>query len=162
MSYRIATLTPIVEGAERMVRDRLDGLPAGNNSPFARVPGTHFARLFVAERSTWSASLLGFSAVADVSPGDYFGQVHAGLGELTAVVWSLCVGWPGSDDAERFVSWLGAQLVTPTYAFATWDADVDRIRAALALRKRLTDFVPRGQQLQGAQLHEAFIEEMAR
>lgn len=42
--YALTVLTPILDGHETELAEYLDTLPAGEQSPLARVPGTHFAR----------------------------------------------------------------------------------------------------------------------
>ena len=161
MARQLGIHTPLFEGCASVVRDEVASLPAGTHSPFARLPGVHYARLTVAE-GVAGHDVLVCSAVTDAAREEFLAALLSRTGDLPERLWSNCPGWPGQDDLPRAAAWLARHVVEPTLSFFTWDAPLDRVRAGLALRRRLGAFAPRVQDLVGrdpAALQRAFLEE---
>jgi hypothetical protein len=151
----VAVLTPVSTGRVPALEAALDGLPTGGASPLAAVPGTHYGRWLVVNRL--GPDMLLFSAVADLSPRDYLPLLYRHLGPVADRIWSHCTGWPGAGDAA--VAWLEAHRIEPSLSFGTWQAGVEEIRAAVALRQRLRAFVLTHQGAKAPALHREFVEE---
>jgi hypothetical protein len=159
MARQLGIHTPLFEGCAADLRREIGALPRGEHSPFAALPGTHFARLTVVE-GVRGGSVLVCSAVTDVAPAEFIVAVLTRTGDLPERLWSNCPGWPGMDDVPRAAAWLEEHVVEPTLAFCTWDAPLPRVQAGLALRERLIAFAPSVQDLHDdpAALQRAFVE----
>lgn len=148
----LTVLTPILNGREQALRAALAELPAGHESPLARLPGTHFARWVVVPHR----GLL-FSATYDAGDFDYIDEIRSRIPEAAGAVWGHCDGYPGVDDG--FADYLRRHRVrTGLFVGAYPDAGLEEIKAALALRRRLIRFVLRAQSLPSDELRAAFGE----
>lgn len=144
-------LTPVADAGG--LRTALDGLGRGDDSPFAALPGTHFARLVVLgdlrrEAARQPADALGapqlmFSAFFDGDAEPYLAALCRAMPAEAHAVWRHCRGCPG-DPAERphaFRRWLLDHRVPATQVFAAYPhATVGRVREALAFRAALREF----------------------
>jgi hypothetical protein len=159
-------LTPIRPGAEAELRAVLEGL--AGESPFARLPRTHFARLMIVPDMPVPAG------VQDPLDGPYLlltanfdGDVDSWLDELAAVVvpeareiWGRCVGCPQPAEGAALKAYLWRNQLQSGVVFAAYgQANVAQIRGALDKRARLSDFVVRAQDMDPAQRRAAFLEE---
>ena len=161
MARQLGIHTPLFAGCASLVRDEVAALPTGPQSPFAGLPGVHYARLTVAE-GVANRDLLVCSAVTDAAQEEFVVALLSKAGDLPERLWSNCPGWPGQADLPRAAAWLGDHVVEPTLAFFTWDAPLDRVHAGLALRRKLAAFAPRVQDLVGhdpGALQRAFMQE---
>ena len=161
MARQLGIHTPLFAGCAALVREEIARVPVGVASPFAALPGVHYARLTVAEAVAGSDVLV-CSAVTDASVDEFVAALLSKTDDLPERLWSNCPGWPGLPDLPRAAAWLQQHVVPPTLSFFTWDAPLDRVRAGLALRRKLGDFAPRVQDLvrrDPAALQRAFIQE---
>jgi hypothetical protein len=150
-------LTPVAPGRAKALEANLSGLAKGEGSPLARVPGTHYGRWLMVNRM--GSELLLFSAVSDTPERDYLRLLHLHLGAEADLVWSHCTGWPGAGDADAAVAWLESHAIGPSLSFGTWQASVDQICAALALRARVLSFALSQQDSEPVALQRAFLQE---
>lgn len=149
-----AALTPILPGRERALRSDLRSM--AGDSPFANVPGTHFARWVLVTRLPYDgpaqkpdilkSRYLLFSTCFDGTDlGAHLALVRSGLGTAADRVWGHCVGYGGTTDLVRYLLHNRLDLAA---VFAEYpEASVAEITAALGLRSRLVRFVldhPRG------------------
>lgn len=153
----LGVLAPVVPGRAAALETALSELPTGDGSPLAQVPGTHYGRWLVVTRM--GSELLSFSAVSDAPCRDYLRLLPVHLGPVADVVWSHCVGWPGASSGEAAVAWLEAHAIEPSLSFGTWQAGVEEICTAVALRARLLRFVLAHQDAEPVRLQQAFLHE---
>jgi hypothetical protein len=168
-AYSLTVLTPIVaEGESRLVHT-LDMLAPGAGSPLAQVPGTHFARWVVISdvvyegtpqrRDHLDLGRLLFTSNFDGELGPYLEHLRVGLGTHADTIWSHCVGYPGSADADAdaFASYLRAHQVKSSLFFAAYgDRTVEQVKSGLAARRDLTEFAMTAQGMSATELQTAF------
>jgi hypothetical protein len=164
----LSVLAPIVEGREDRLTRHLDGLPDGDGSPLARVPGTHFARWTVISdvihqgngqrRDHLKASRLLFASTFDGPLAAYLEALRTGLGADADTIWGHCLGYPGRGEPEAFAGWLRAHQLVSELSFAAHEQTVGEVRSNLELRARLIDFALGSQDLPPEQLQSGFRE----
>ena len=172
--YALTTLTAIRPGCTEALRERVLQLGA-RRSPFARVEGTHFARLVVIDRLPFEGppqdapsvrhQLLLFSAVFDGTTSQerdaYLARMCERVPEAVDRVWSLCLGAqePVSADPHRFAYWVaGNQVKTRAFYAHCPTATVQEVRAAVVLQERVRRFAVGRQYL----TPRALLQEFAR
>ncbi len=154
----LAVLTPIARGREQALREVLERLPVGEQSPLARLPATHFAR-FVIVPDLGSARLL-FSSTFDAGGRDYLEEICTRIPAEADAIWAHCADYPGADDRKAFVGYMEQHRMKANLFVAAYpDATLDEVREALAARRRLSAFVPRAQSMAPEELQATFQEE---
>jgi len=124
-----------VDAAHKVLGD----LPSGPDSPFARLGGTHFARLVVLDSLPVPALLLG--AEIDGDERRWVGRLSERAGEELDLVFEHCDSYPGSADAGPLWRYFAARRCRAGFSVLSYgDAAVPEIVAALALRARLRRF----------------------
>ena len=168
-AYGLTVLTPILADHVSPLAAFLDGLPPGDASPLARVPGTHFARWVVIpdviyegagqRRDSLKAPRLLFTSNFDGPLDPYLEALRAGLGEDADAVWGHCAGYPGRGDGAAFAAWMRAHQVDSSLFFGAYgDETVDEVRTNLELRERLMAFALEAQGSEPARLQARFKE----
>jgi hypothetical protein len=163
----LTVLTPIVRGRESALAQRLDALPAGDASPLARVPGTHFARWVLIDdvvyegagqkRDSLSAARLLFTSNHDGDPDAYREALATSLGADADAIWGHCAGYPGSAAPRAFAAWLGAHAIDSSLFFAAYgDQTLAQVRSNLDTRARVMEFALRAQGLAREELQREF------
>lgn len=162
----VTVLARIADDEVGELRERLRGY--GEDSPFSRIPGTHFARLIVVEHAVpqrrptvwrWPARLLDLlahggrgpkpddlphpylllTATVDGEPATFFGGLR-GLGPEADRIWGHCTGYPGHADGG-FQEYFERRSLPADYTFAgAPPGTVGEIREALRLRRQLASF----------------------
>lgn len=159
----LCTLVPVVPGHERRLRQRVRRMPLGPRSPMIRVHGTHYARWAVVRLGgedgraleTEPAYLL-FACEFDGPIDAYVRRLCAKLGQDAHEIWCHCEGYPGRD-GEALARFLLAHRVRPGYSVVAYPGvSVGDVRAAFALRERLSDFLVRTATLDSRALHQAW------
>ncbi len=170
-AYSLTVLTPIIDGRETELAQYLNGLEAGEQSPLAGVPGTHFARWVViddviyegpqqGEREHLEHSRLLFTSNFDGDRAPYFEALRTGLGDSVDTIWGHCIGYPGSDDRDAFADYLRRHQIDSSLFFAAYgDRTVAEVKRSLTRRTAFIDFVLRTQGLPAAELKSAFLQE---
>jgi hypothetical protein len=169
----LTVIAPVVAGRESALAHELAALPAGADSPLARVRGTHFARWVVLDspvyqgpiqrRDSWKASRLLFTSNFDGQLEPYLEALRTGLGAQGDAIWAHCSGYPGSESAEAFAAWMRARHVHSSLFFAAYgDKTVDDVRSDLAAREQLIAFALEAQGLPPAELQARFAEAFPR
>jgi hypothetical protein len=171
VAAELCTLTPVASERVEALAAVLAALPGGDESPLARVPGTHFARWVVAP---WLRGRDGATPVADsaclvfaaefdhAEPEDYLRALREHLPDEVHRVWGHCRGYPGAPDA-RLGGWLLAHRVRPGFSVRAFpDAEVGELRAAAELRARLGEFALEARQLPPEALKRAWQERFGR
>jgi alkanesulfonate monooxygenase SsuD/methylene tetrahydromethanopterin reductase-like flavin-dependent oxidoreductase (luciferase family) len=136
-------LAPLREGAADAARAAIRAL----REPFARVPGTHLARVQVLDDDLLLAA-------------DHDGPIEewlpAAARELDAVL-RCCASWPGADDAAAAVRWVRARKQVVGFSIVgSPEATVEQVGEALALRDSLMRFAAETEGLDDAALHAAW------
>jgi hypothetical protein len=167
--YALTVLTPIVADRFATLQSVLDSLPR-RPSPLAQVTGTHFARFVVMADFIGDASqpapehlpspYLLFSATLDGERDRYLDELCHTLGDEAEQIWGCCVGAPDPARGAPLKAYLiHNQLDTSLFFSAYPQADVETVKAALALRRRTIDFAVRGQGMSPEELQAAFLKE---
>jgi hypothetical protein len=170
-AYGLTVLTPIRDGHETQLARYLDLLQGGEDSPFARVPGTHFARWVVIgdvvyegprqRRDRLTLGRLLFTSNFDGPVAPYLEALRIGLGEAADSVWDHCEGYPGRDDPGAFASYMRRHQIESALFFAAYgDRTVEQVRRSLALRRDVIDFALSAQGMDAAALQAAFTERL--
>jgi hypothetical protein len=170
-AYSLTVLTPIIDGHETHRSQYLGGLPGGDGSPLAGVPGTHFARWVVIDdviyegpdqedRDHLEHPRLLFTSNFDGDLDPYLEGMRTGLGESADTIWGHCIGYPGHNDADAFRRYMLHHQIDSSLFFAAYgDRTVQDVRRSLAVRTKLIEFVLRAQGLDAGALKAAFLEE---
>lgn len=170
-AYCLTILTPIVDGHETRLAQYLDGLPGGDKSPLANVPGTHLARWAIVgdvvyegpdqgAREHLSHARLLFTSNFDGSLEPYLEALRTGLAAAADEIWGHCLGYPGSTDVDAFAAYLRHHQIDSSLFFAAYgDRTVGDVKRSLALRTHMIDFALRAQGLSAAELKAAFLQE---
>jgi hypothetical protein len=145
----LTLLTPIVDGQAPAAKAAIAALPGGDASPFARVFGTHVARLIVVdaldtkelEPDPSSGSFVLFSTDLDGEPAVHVERLRSGLGEHADRVWGNCAGYPGVRRPRAFADWMLRHRIPVGFSVMPYArATVDEVDEALAVHRRLVDF----------------------
>jgi hypothetical protein len=154
MSAPIIVLAPLLGAEVQAARDAIAGL----QDPFARVPGTHMARLQVLQpparrlRARCRPYLL-LAADHDGAPEPW---LAAAARELDPVL-VHCPFWPGPHDPAEVVRWARARELQVGFSVVgSPGATVEEIAEALALRERLGRFAAQNAGLDDVALHAAW------
>lgn len=154
----LMVLTPVGRGREPELRAALRRLPTGEDSPLARLPGTHFARFVIVPGGADSVQLL-FSATHDELQGSYLEELRGQIPDHADAIWGHCEGYPGSDG--DFVGYMERHRVTTHLFVAAYaDATLDEVLEGLELRRRLMEFAPGAQWMAPEELRGAFRREV--
>jgi hypothetical protein len=144
VSSALIVLAPLRGGEAEAARTAIAAL----DEPFARVPGTHLARVQVLE----DGQLL---LAADYD-GDLERWLVAAAQELDSVL-AHCAFWPGADDPAAIVGWARDRVVPAGFSVVgSPHATVAEVAEALALRERLLRFAAETEGLDDEALHAAW------
>jgi hypothetical protein len=128
VSSAFILLAPLRGGEAEAARATIRAL----DEPFARVPGTHLARIQVLE----DRQLL----VAADHDGPLEDWLPAAARELDAVL-AHCAFWPGPENPAEVVRWAGERSLPAGFSVVgSPQATVEEVGEALALRERLLRF----------------------
>jgi hypothetical protein len=168
-AYALSVLTPILDGKADRLREHLETLGDGTESPLARVPGTHIARWVVIDdvvyqgagqrrRDTLAPRLL-FSSNFDGDVGAYLEGLRTGLAADADAIWGHCRGYPGHEDGPAFAAWMRAHMLEAALFFAAYGGmTVETVHANLERRRTLLGLILDGQALPAADLKSRFME----
>jgi hypothetical protein len=144
VSAAFILLAPLRGGEGDAARAAIGAL----DQPFARVPGTHLARVQVLE----DRHLL----LAADHDGPLEAWLQAAARELDAVL-AHCAFWPGADNAAELMSWARDRSLPAGFSVVgSPHATVEEVGEALALRERLAHFAAETEGLDDAALHAAW------
>jgi hypothetical protein len=163
----LAVLLPVLGGQEQTLGARLEALPDGDESPFATLSSTHFARLVLvpglrdgADRVVPGVpALLFFSAEFDLRVSGYLEALCALMPSDVDEIFELCQGYPGVASPRRFKRWLLDHRVRPGFSIqGNPGATAAGVVESLALRDRIIEFAVKTQGLEPQALLEAWRE----
>jgi hypothetical protein len=162
----LTVLTPVIEGRTPALREAIAALSPGAESPFARVFGTHLARLTVVEAlddrhlnpDPGPGSFLLFATDFDGDAEVHVERLRSALGEDADRVWGHCAGYPGHRRPRPFRAWMLAHRIPIGFSVAPYKHHgVEEVREALALRRRLVDFAVGAADLDSPALKSAWL-----
>ena len=144
MSSAFILLAPLRGGEAGAARAAIRAL----DQPFARVPGTHLARVQVLED--------GRVLLAADHDGPLEPWLLATARELDTVL-AHCAFWPGADNPPEIVRWARDRSLPAGFSVVgSPHATVEQVGEALALRERLARFAAETEGLDDAALHAAW------
>lgn len=163
-----AALLPVREGQAEEVRRLTRALGPGEQSPFARLPGTLFARLTLVGRlrdhherelSDVPFSLF-FAAEFDMRSGRWLETVCASLPEDLERTLGCCAGYPGAGAPAAFTRWMLEHRVPAGFSVHGYpQLSCEQVARSLALRERIVAFVLDTRGLEPAALAERWARE---
>ena len=171
-TYYFQALTAILPGRSDALREYLESLPLGAESPLARIGQAHFGRWVIIPyvvnedrqefRDTLKNEYLLFAS-------DFTGELDAFLDALCTemateadAIWGHCVGYPGTGDRAAFKRYMQHNQIETSAPVGKYaEHDIEEVREALDLRERLIRFAIRAQSLDAAELQEAYRREFA-
>jgi hypothetical protein len=162
----LAVLLPVSVGREGELGDLLKALPDGEDSPFATLSSTHFARLVLVPHLLDGAdhelrdvpALLFFSAEFDVSAEGYLEALCTLIPADVGEIFALCEGYPGVASPPRFKRWLLDHRVPAGFSVhGNPGATAAEVVASLALRNQIIEFAVATQGLEPEALLEAWM-----
>ena len=144
--HAFTALTAVLPAREDALAASLAALPEGDESPFARMPSTHFARFVVLDREATRPSRrhgsppllqhLLLTTTSNSPAAEHVEELRRCLGPLADAIWGQCVGYPGRADARRFRRYLLHNRLRVPLVYRAYDATVSQVREALDLRER--------------------------
>jgi hypothetical protein len=161
----LAVLLPVAGGQEEKLGELLTALPDGDDSPFARLSSTHFARLALVPNLRDGAdrelpdvpTLLFFSVEFDVTVGGYIEALSALMPDEVGEIFALCEGYPGVASPRRFKRWLLDHRVPAGFSVhGNPGATAGEVAASLALRNNIIEFAVETQGLEPEALLDAW------
>lgn len=173
--YGLTILSPIIDddGAtpshDLQIRAYLARLSTREDSPFAKAPGTHLARLVVMDDVIYvgapsceehlKSKYLVFESNIDGDADTYLSGLATHIPEHLDAVWSHCVGYPGARNQEAFVNYMKACQLTTTFFFAAVnDKTVTETLKALQTQAAVAEFIADHQGMDPARLQREFIQ----
>lgn len=167
--YALTVFAAILPGHEQAVRDVIESLPLGPESPLARLEQLHVSRLHIFDelvyqgepqkRERLKSRYLVFTSSIDGELDAYLEAICERLPAEADSWWSHCVGYPGTSDRAAFKRWIAHnQIQTNLFASAYPQASVKDVRAALATRERVLEFAIGAQGLGDDELKSRFDE----
>jgi hypothetical protein len=166
--YSLTTFAPILHGHEEAVREVIEGLAWGEESPLARLDMLHLSRLQIFDhlvyqgprqkhRDELKSHHLVFTSSFDGDLDTYLDAICDRLGAEADSWWGHCVGYPGTADRDGFKRWIRAHKVDSSlFANAYHGATVQDVRRALDSRERVVAFAAEAQGLSPAELQQRF------
>lgn len=170
--HALTVFAPIIPGHTEMVRELIESLPRASASPLARIPTLHFSRIQIFDHLVYqeggqkpdslASDYLVFTSSFDGKLDPYLDSICDLIPEEADSWWSHCVGYPGTKDRDAFKRYIKSHhrpsaLFAPAYPKAT----LPEVRAALALREQLVDFIADTQGLEPAEIQRRFTETFA-
>jgi hypothetical protein len=169
-AYSLTVFARICPGHEDELREHIESLPLGSESPLARLGTLHFSRLQIfsrlvhqgpkqRRRDQLEASHLVFTSSIDGELDPYLDAICDRLGADADAWWRHCEGYPGTADRAAFKRWIrDHQNNSALFAVAVPDASVTDVLESLAVRDRLVKFAADAQGVDDATLQRRFLE----
>jgi Dyp-type peroxidase family len=159
-------LFPVQIDHEQELGAELGRLGSGADSPFARIRGTHFARLVVVPRlrdrrnNTLASTpfCLFFSAEFDAFTDGYLEAMTALMPTEADATFRHCENYPGAADPPAFKRWFREHELKAGFSLrGNPGAPVRKVPASLALRERIIAFAADTQACDPATLKESWL-----
>lgn len=155
LTSALVLLAPLRSGEADAARDAIAAL----DEPFARVPGTHLARLQVLRPPPrrFRGRTRHYLLLAADHDGPVEPWLAAAARELEPVL-ARCAFFPAADDGAEVVRWARARELQVGFSVVgSPHATVAEVGEALALRERLARFAADTAGLDDAALHAAWL-----
>jgi hypothetical protein len=163
----LSTLIVMAPVRQRHADDLLAAIAAlrtGEQSPFARIESTHFARFALipalldgdGEPAEFAQSYLLFSADFDGRLENWSAAVASRAPEAVDSVLGHCEGYPGTRDPRALLAFLKDHRVPTGFSIVSYHATVETIRRSLELRRSMREFAVLSQQLYPSELRGAW------
>jgi hypothetical protein len=181
--YGLTILSPILDddkatpSHDLQIRRYLATLPTGEDSPFARAPGTHLCRLVVMDdviyvgmpaceehlKSKYLIFECNLDAANDAGRDRYLRGLAETIPEHLDAIWGHCVRYPGATSPHAFVEYIKSCQIETTFFFAAVNnrSVTDSLRA-LQTQRAVTDFIASHQGMDAARLQAEFVQFAAR
>ena len=151
LSAAFILLAPLRGGEDGAARAAIRAL----DQPFARVPGTHLARLQVLRPPP--RRFRGRTRYYLLLAADHDGPLEpwlAGVAQALEPVLAHCAFWPGAANRDEVVRWARDRELRAGFSIVgAPDATVEEVGEALELRARLTRFAADTAGLSDDELH---------
>lgn len=172
VAYSLTVIAPIAAGHEETVRERIESMPVGADSPLARLDTLHFSRVQIFDHLVYQgapqkpdrlrASHLVFTSTFDGELDPYLDALCSRLGADADAWWEHCPGYPGTADPAAFKHFIREfQIDSHLFASAYPQGTVAGVHEALALREQIVDFAAASHGLGAAELQQRFREAFA-
>lgn len=149
-AYALSVFTPILPGHADELRQHLEQLGSGAQSPLAALHATHFARWVIIddlvyegapqERDKLRSQYLLFESCLDGDSGAYLEAMRTAMAAEADAIWGHCVGYPGSGAAAAFAAYMRHNQLEASFFVAAYpNATVEDVRHSLALRARIIE-----------------------
>jgi hypothetical protein len=164
----LAAMLPVIGGREDVVREMLRLIPAGEDSPFARLESTHFARLvFVSALRDRRGrevdelpAFLFFSAEFDIPVAGYLEALCTLIPVPVDAIFEHCVSYPGAADPPAFKAWMSDHRVQAGFSLhGNPRPRVQEVVESLRLRERLIGFAVETRALDPVELKRRWDEQ---
>jgi hypothetical protein len=173
--YGLTILSPIRRDEAARVspslelRKYLRQLDRHESSPFARIAGTHMARLVIMDDVVFVGSpsreehlrykYLVFEANFDGELEPFLRRMIREAPEEVREIWKHCEAFPGTDDPAKFFDYMKKCQVGTTFYFVDVnDKTLPDTLKALQVQSAIASFVEKSQGRSGAPLKQAFLE----
>lgn len=168
-AYALTTFAPILPGHEGAVREHIEALPRGPESPLARLDQLHYSRLQIFDHlvhqgggqrpDRLESDYLVFTGSFDGERDAFLDAICERLPAEADGWWGHCVGYPGTRDRAAFRRYIERiQIPTALFASAYPTATLADVRESLALRERVLEFAIAAQTVEPAELQRRFRE----
>jgi hypothetical protein len=171
--YGLTVLSPIINDPtlkvshDAALRIYLQNMHRHDNSPFARVPGTHLCRLVVmddvvfvghpAKEEHLQSKYLIFNSNLYGDLDTYLEAIAREIPDVVTDIWSHCVGFPGARDPRAFASYIKKCQVETTFFFADVNnKTVEQTLRALQMKVEFTAFIEENQGKSPAEIQMEF------
>ncbi len=179
-AYGLTLLSPIKKNPNRRpsheaeIREILSRLGTGADSPLAKVPTTHMARIVViddvffqghpAHEDHLKSKYLLFTSNFDGPLDAYLDLLGTEIPHVVNAIWSHCVNFPGAGvgNNQPFREYMKRCQLTTTFFFADYpDATVAQVLRALDTQRKFIEFMERTQGIPAAELQREFKQFMS-
>lgn len=184
-AYGLTMLSPIIADDQPgsathdvVLRAELRAISAAAESPFANVPTTHLARWTILDEAPFesvpakvdhfrskylmfTSNFDGGSDPDDVALATYVESLRTNIPSTLMLLYRHCVGFPGVNDARALLAYFRRCQFETTFLFGAYpDANVEQVLRALAMQRRVADFIADQQDARPSAeaLHTAFLQ----
>ena len=181
-SYGLTCLCPIINGQadpqadevidlasyDKITRRRIQTLPLNEQSPFAQVPNTYFARLFILndvffeqgndiKRDHLKSKYLVFTSNFHGTLEPYLEGMWNNAEQDIRNIWQYAVGFDKVNDAASFIDYIKkCQLTTTLFFNGSTDKSLKQQLKSLYLKQAFSEFVLLNQGKNAADLKAEF------
>jgi hypothetical protein len=182
-AYGLTTLCPLMHFAEyqrkhartgthdspaTLLKDLLNDLPTGEDSPMAKVPETYMCRFFVlddvvyegepARKEHLKSKYLVFTSNFHGELEPYLAGMWEHAGDFVRGAFRYCVGFEHVHDARTFIDYIKRCQVETTFYFnGSTDEPLAEQLKSLYLKQEFSKFVIENQGKSAAELKRAFV-----